>query len=245
MAGEALEDPRIPVEKRAELLAGLEAQRLALSAQRARDAADKAADEAAERAALARAADLEREAEEERRRLRRQLVLENMALARAHKVSSASERAWGAAEGVAETASVLEDPFLAEDRAALFAAGDPSRVRKDHFKGFSQEELADMRGFQLAQAAEAARRRAHDQWRAEQEAQEERAALAAAEELEREGEAARREARRQWMLDIQAQKRAERVRRTAETKYRRERFDETADGVLDGFGKSLKCRNER
>jgi hypothetical protein len=239
-AGEALEDARIPAAKRAALLRGLDAQVAdkARGQVRAREA--RAAEEDALSAALARAAELERETDKERARLQRELLLENAALARASKVRTLGARAAESSLSAAETDATLADPRLLEDRALQYRAGDPARTRKDHFKGFSQEEVDLVRLAQLQQQRENEARRIADRERAEREAAAERAALRAADDLERESERARAASLRDWTLDVAAQKRAQRVRRDAESRFRRERFDETAAGILDGFGKSLK-----
>ena len=98
--------------------------------------------------------------------------------------------------------------FLTESRILAHNFDDPSRVRRDHYKGMSTEELADIQRQQQEQREELAERRAakvaEDRaWAARVQAQ-----VAAAREMDADTEAERVADQRQYYLDIKAQQRA-------------------------------------
>jgi hypothetical protein len=236
--GERLEDKSIDEEARRQLISANDAL---MAYRREREAEERAAERAMADAARAAAADAE--AMEEAHRMaerdeRRRLDLENRAMMRAAALGREEVARRGAAEAAAEHAATMRSAMLAETHGV--AAGEGGRVRRDHYKGMSQEQLAGVRAVQEMQAAQLAAQREADRARERAVADAARRAAEEAERREADAEAARRAEQRAYFNEIRAQQRSDRVRRQRDTQQRKERFDETAGGVLSGFGVSLK-----
>lgn len=237
--GERLEDPSIPVRKRAELIESTERLRRQREVRRAADAAAAAADADLERRMLEAAAEAEAERAAAHALELKRTQLENLALARAMKERRERELADEARVKEEEVARQRGSGLLCEDRTLGYAFGAPHRTRKDHFKGFSVRDVEEVRAEQERQRAELAERRRREKEEAERTAAAERAMLEAAAAADAAAAAERAERARQYAADLLSQEREARERRQREERERKSRFDETADGFLAGFGKRL------
>jgi len=158
--GEANEDPRIAARLRAELIRDNDA----LLADKARRAEDQAAAERAYAASVAAATATADALDAQLKGEHRldtgiRLVRENAAMVRERRRREEAERALDEDERQQEAAAVRADAMLAEGREQCFDARDGSRPRKDHFKGFSVEDIAGMRAEQEQQRQDNAARR--------------------------------------------------------------------------------------
>jgi len=156
---------------------------------------------------------------EEERRMRR---LEEKQLAETHRAHVGSQHS---------------NPFLSEDTDYAKSAISDHRVRPDHFKGFSNDQVqllvkgnADVLAEKMAAKKEAEMKEA--EWNEYQED-----LLRAAEELDRQKDEEKREQIRQQNEELQAQR--EELKKKQE-QMKRDRFGAIGQGFFQGFGTS--CR---
>uniref|UniRef100_A0A7S1C7Z1 Uncharacterized protein n=1 Tax=Bicosoecida sp. CB-2014 TaxID=1486930 RepID=A0A7S1C7Z1_9STRA len=149
------------------------------------------------------------------------LQQENLAAARERRLAARAAKAAEDEAALAEVERMRADPMLSESRVMAAHAEGMHRVRKDHYKGMSQEDLAEIRRVQAAQIEEARRLRAEA--KAEDDAY--YAGIAAACEFSMGMDAAASEERfsrdREHFLALKAQQRADRMRKKKEAEDRR------------------------
>lgn len=143
-----------------------------------------------------------------------------------------------ARRGEEETEAKLEDPLLMEDtRQAVSAQAPGRRVRMDHYKGMSAQELESIRREQARQAEEAQRRRERE--REEERQYAEHVRRLAQKQSRMEAEVAEEEAKMKASLAAQQQEQA-RLQRQQRARVDKE-YEQRVDGsFFDQFGRS--CR---
>lgn len=165
----------------------------------------------------------EQEAGETQKKLVEKLRLqqENLAAARERRLAAREAKRREDDEALAEVARMRDDPLLCESRTVGISAEGLHRVRRDHYKGMSREDLEAIHAVQARQIEEARRRREEE--KAEDDAY--YAGIAAAVEfsatMEDESARSRAQRDREYFLALKAQQRADRQRKKAEEEERR------------------------
>jgi hypothetical protein len=236
--GEKLEDPAIDERARAELIAAnaalLEERAMRVEVERRRLAAEDA--EILASAAEGDAA--ERRVRDQERLAAMRYALENKTLARSARLRESEAKEAEDRLGRAAVAAGMSDPIITEDYS--LGAGVNGRVRREHFKGMSREQLERIRLVQEAQQRELQVKSEREREAAERAEAMMRASIASADAMERDARQREAEEKKKYYLELKAQQRADRQRRLDETQTRKARFDETAGGVLSKFGTSLR-----
>lgn len=240
-AGEAMDDPSIKARLREELLRDNDAL-LADKARREQARKDAESAYAASVAAAAATADqLDAQLKGEHHLdTGTRLMRENAVLARERKRREAEEKEREERERLAELEAIRRDSRLAEGRAAGYDARDGRRPRKDHFKGFSVEDVDAVRREQERQRQENAARRAEEAARKAAADRALLAACAAADSAAASMDSDRTREQLRYAAELRAQQREANARKRRDLAQRKERYDETAGGVLSGFGKHLR-----
>jgi len=150
------------------------------------------------------------------------LQQENMAAAREKRLAAREAKRREDEEALAEIARMRADPMLSESRVLGVSAEGLHRVRRDHYKGMSQEDLAEIRRIQAQQIEDNRRRREAE--KAEDDAY--YAGIAAAVDfsmtMESEGAGDRAMRNREHLMALKAQQRADRQRKKKEAEERRD-----------------------
>lgn len=168
-------------------------------------------------------ANLEAEREGLMERLR--VVTENKMLARARRVREADEKMAAKRAEKDEVQLARESAFLTESRVMGYNFADPRRVRRDHYKGMTQEELAAIRAEQAAQRDELRARREAEQADDKAWADALAAQVEAAKAMERDAEEERLAGQREYYLALKAQQRAAKLAKRALAEERTNRID--------------------
>lgn len=158
------------------------------------------------------------ELEEQREQLveRLRLMNENKMLARARRVRERDAAEAARKAELEQVASARNSALLTESRVLAVNFSDSRRVRRDHYKGMSREQLAAIQAEQQAQREALAARRAAEKADDAAWAERVRQQVEAAKAMEAQAEAERVADQRQYYLDIKAQQRAAKLARKAQ-----------------------------
>lgn len=152
---------------------------------------------------------------------RLRLQQENLSAARAKRQAERAAAAAGLQRDIELMQAAMADPMLCEDRTLAFSAEGPHRVRRDHYKGMSVEDVEAIRETQRIQMEEARARRAKE----EEEDRAYWAGIAAAVDFSLTVDASAAEGKaadqRKYYMELKAQQRADRMRKRAEDAERR------------------------
>lgn len=237
---ELLDDPAIPIRKRAALIEGLDEGAAELARRRS---SEKQADDitASQAETLRRLADTVGAAQADSAALGRMITRsDNEALAAAANRKAEGLRAAQEAADTRQLEAIMSDPMLREDTRSSVHTNNQNRFRPDHFKGLSAAQLADIRDTQQQQMDAAATRRAMD---LQQKQHEDARALAydgAASALQEEAERVRASQLAGYYADL---KRMASDKRAADAEQRAREISRQRvcdSGLLSQFGTSLK-----